>query len=475
MNEICRRLPFAGNPEHFARKIKTMIEKVIASISNFVWGLPVLFLLVGTGMILTVRIRGIQFRKLPYALNLILSNKKDDAEGDISHFQALMTALAATVGTGNIVGVATAVVLGGPGALVWMWVSALFGMATKYAEALLAVKYRVTDENGQMAGGPMYYLENGLKQKWLGILFAVFAVFASFGIGSGVQTNSISVAMRDAFNIPSAVTAVVIGVLSALVILGGIKSIGRVVAFFVPFMMVFYFAFCLYALITHASEIPAAFSLIFGSAFSAQAFSGSIVGAAVRYGVARGVFSNEAGLGSAPIAAAAAKSDYPGRQALISMTQVFLDTIVICSMTGLVLVIGGDLTGDKNGAALTAHSFSVLLGPAGRYVVALSLLFFAFSTVLGWSYYGERSIYYLFGKKSILPYRIVFILMAMLGAAVTNLDLVWNISDVFNGLMAIPNLIGLIGLSGVVVSETCIFEKVIERERAERKKTSARP
>ena len=380
-----------------------------------------------------------------------------------------MTALAATVGTGYIVGVATAVVLGGPGALVWMWLSALFGMATKYAEALLAVKYRVVDENGQMAGGPMYYLENGLKQKWLGILFAAFAVFASFGIGCGVQTNSISAAVHDAFNIPPVITAVVIGTFAAMVILGGIKSIGKVVSFFVPFMMLFYLLFCLYALGTHLSAIPEAFSLIFHSAFSAQAFSGGIVGVAVRYGVARGVFSNEAGLGSAPIAAAAAKSDYPGRQALVSMTQVFLDTLVICSMTGLILVIGGDLSGDKNGAALTAHSFAVMLGPVGRYFIALSLLFFAFSTVLGWSYYGERCIYYLFGRKSILPYRIVYICVAILGAVATNLDLVWNISDVFNGLMAMPNLIGLLGLSGIVVSETQAFEIIIQQEKNQKK------
>ncbi|MBR4126509.1 MAG: sodium:alanine symporter family protein [Alphaproteobacteria bacterium] len=448
-----------------------MIANITNSVSNFVWGLPVLFLLMGTGVFLTVRVGAIQFRKLPYALKLVFFGKQDNtSQGDISHFQALMTALAATVGTGNIVGVATAVVLGGPGALVWMWLSALFGMATKYSEALLAVKYRIIDENGQMAGGPMYYLENGLKQKWLGTMFAVFAVFASFGIGSGVQTNSIAAAMQNAFHIPPFATALVIGILAAMVILGGIKSIGRAVAFFVPFMMIFYILFCLYALGTHFSEIPAAFSLIFDSAFSAQAFSGGIVGVAIRYGVARGVFSNEAGLGSAPIAAAAAKSDYPGRQALVSMTQVFLDTIVICSMTGLVLIIGGDLSGDKNGAVLTAHSFSTLLGSLGSYVVALSLLFFAFSTILGWSYYGERCIYYLFGKKSIFPYRVVFILTAMLGAVAANLEMVWNISDVFNGLMAIPNLIGLLGLSGVVASETRLFETVIAQERTEKRK-----
>ncbi|MBO4520978.1 MAG: sodium:alanine symporter family protein [Alphaproteobacteria bacterium] len=447
-----------------------MIEKIVSSVSDFVWGLPVLFLLVGTGVFLTFRVGGIQFRRLFYALHLVFFTKKDDtSEGDISHFQALMTALAATVGTGNIVGVATAVVLGGPGALVWMWLSALFGMATKYAEALLAVKYRIIDENGQMAGGPMYYLENGLKQHWLGVAFASFAVIASFGIGCGVQTNSISAALHDAFNVPPLTTALVLGFFAALVILGGIKSIGKVVSFFVPFMMLFYVLFCFYALGTHLSAVPAAISLIFHSAFSAQAFSGGIVGIAIRYGVARGVFSNEAGLGSAPIAAAAAKSDYPGRQALVSMTQVFLDTLVICSMTGLILVIGGDLSGDKNGAALTAHSFAALMGPFGRYFIAISLLLFAFSTVLGWSYYGERCLYYLFGKRSTLPYRIVFILVAMLGAVSTNLDLVWNISDVFNGLMAIPNLIGLLGLSGVVVSETRAFEKIIQQEKKQAK------
>lgn len=442
------------------------MESVINALSNFVWGLPVLVLLIGTGLYLTIRVGGLQFHRLPYALKLAFSKHPDDgAEGDISHFQALMTALAATVGTGNIVGVATAVVLGGPGALVWMWLSALVGMVTKYAEAVLAVKYRITDENGQMAGGPMYYLEYGLKQKWLGMMFAVFAVFASFGIGSGVQTNSIAAALQDAFNVPPEVTSLTVGTLTALVILGGIKSIGRVVAFFVPFMMVFYVAFCLYAIGTHLGEVPEALALIFHSAFSAEAFAGGAVGTAIRYGVARGVFSNEAGLGSAPIAAAAAKSDYPGRQALISMTQVFLDTILICSMTGLVLVLGGGIGGEKNGAALTAHSFTALLGPSGRYVVALSLLFFAFSTVLGWSYYGERCMYYLFGKKSILPYKVVFIGMAMLGAVAASLEMVWNISDIFNGLMAIPNLIGLLGLSGVVVAETREFKAVSAAEK----------
>lgn len=449
------------------------MESVIRALSNFVWGLPVLVLLIGTGLFLTVRVGALQFHKLPYALKLAFSKHSDTAaEGDISHFQALMTALAATVGTRNIVGVATAVVLGGPGALVWMWLSALVGMVTKYAEAILAVKYRVTDENGRMAGGPMYYLEYGLKQKGLGILFAFFAIFASFGIGSGVQTNSIASALKDTFDVPPEATALTVGVLTALVILGGIRSIGKVVAFFVPFMMVFYVLFCLYAIGTHLPEVPAALALIVRSAFSAEAFVGGAAGAAIRYGVARGVFSNEAGLGSAPIAAAAARSDYPGRQALISMTQVFLDTIIICSMTGLVLVIGGDLSGEKNGAALTAHSFTTLLGPSGRYVVALSLMFFAFSTVLGWSYYGERCVYYLLGRKFILPYKIIFIAMAMLGAVATSLEMVWNISDIFNGLMAIPNLIGLLGLSGIVVAETKKFGAVAAEEQNKMKKAA---
>ncbi len=444
------------------------MDGVISALSDFVWGAPVLILLIGTGLYLTILLRGLQFRKLFYGLKQAFSKHPDDgAEGDISHFQALMTALAATVGTGNIVGVATAVVLGGAGALAWMWLSALVGMVTKYGEAVLAVKYRVTDEDGKMAGGPMYYLEYGLKCRPLGIAFAVFAVFASFGIGSGVQTNSIAAALSDAFRVPPAMTSVVLGVLTASVILGGIRSIGRVVAFFVPFMMVFYVAFCLYAVLTHLSEVPSAFRMIFESAFSAQAFAGGAVGAAIRYGVARGVFSNEAGLGSAPIAAAAAKSDYPGRQALVSMTQVFLDTIVICTMTGLVLILGGKTDGSLNGAELTAYSFRALLGGAGKYVVALSLLFFAFSTVLGWSYYGERCIYYLFGRKAILPYKCVFIAMAMAGAVAPNLETVWNVSDIFNGLMAIPNLIGLLGLSGIIASETKAFQNVMDRERKE--------
>jgi len=446
------------------------MEQIISAVSNFVWGPPVLILLIGTGLFLTIRIKGLQFRKLPYALGLAFTKHQDNnSKGDISHFQALMTALAATVGTGNIVGVATAVVLGGPGAMIWMWMSALVGMATKYGEAILAVKYRVTDEKGMMAGGPMYYIEKGLNAKWLGIIFAVFAVLASFGIGSGVQTNSISTALNGTFNIPTWIIAILLVITLALVILGGIKSIGTVVSFFVPFMIIFYVIISLVIIVAHFDLVPGAFVTIFKGAFSAKAFAGGMAGAAIRYGVARGVFSNEAGLGSSPIAAAAAISDHPGRQALVSMTQVFLDTIVVCTMTGLILVMGGEYDGGLKGAALTMSTFKNLAGDFGPYFVSIGLFLFAYSTVLGWAYYGERCIYYLFGQKAILPYRIVYIAVAGVGAIATNLDMVWNISDVFNGLMAIPNLIGLLGLSGVIISETKDFEKLLKKEQAEKK------
>jgi AGCS family alanine or glycine:cation symporter len=442
----------------------------ISTVSNLVWGPPLLILLVGTGIYLTIRLGFIQITKLPYALKLSFSKHQDDkSEGDITHFQALMTALAATVGTGNIVGVATAVVLGGPGAIVWMWLSGLFGMATKYAEAILAVKYRVADENGQMAGGPRYYPERGLKQKWLGVLFAAFASIAAFGIGNGVQTNSVALEMKSTFDVPLYVTGIVLMVLTGVVILGGVKSIGKVVSLFVPFMIFFYVGSGLLILVMNYDLSPGAISTIFSSTFSSEAITGGAIGAAIRYGVARGVFSNEAGLGSAPIAAAAAKTDFPGRQALVSMTQVFLDTLVVCSITGLTLVMGGQLDTKLQDVELTTASFEVFLGPAGKYIVTIGLVMFAYSTVLGWSYYGEKSIYYLFGQKSILPYRILFVLVAGAGAMTTNLNMVWAVSDVFNELMAIPNLIGLIGLCGVVIAETRLFREQLRREEANRK------
>nr|WP_251025545.1 MULTISPECIES: sodium:alanine symporter family protein [unclassified Exiguobacterium] len=439
----------------------------MTSLSNLVWGPHLLILLVGTGIFLTVRLGFIQVTRLGVGLKEAFIPKaeqpKKKQRGDISHFQALMTALAATVGTGNMVGVATAIVLGGPGAVVWMWLSGFVGMATKYAEAILAVKYRVVDERGEIAGGPMYYLEHGLKKKWLGVLFAVFASVAAFGIGNGVQTNSISLALNNSFNVPMVVTGIVMMAVTAFVILGGVKSIGKVVGIFVPFMIFAYVGSGLVILIMNLELVPGALSTMFSSTFSAEAIGGGALGAAIRYGVARGVFSNEAGLGSAPIAAAAAKTDFPGRQALVSMTQVLIDTLIVCSITGLTIVMGGQYTEGLEGIALTQASFAYFLGPIGEIIVTISLVFFAYSTVLGWCYYGERSAYYLLGEKVIVPYRVLYILVAGLGAMTTNLNLIWSISDVFNGLMAIPNLIGLLFLSGVVVAETKRFE--LERKK----------
>lgn len=447
------------------------IESWLSSLSNLVWGPHLLILLVGTGIFLTVRLGFIQVTRLGVGLKEAFIPKNEQPKkkqrGDISHFQALMTALAATVGTGNMVGVATAIVLGGPGAVVWMWLSGFVGMATKYAEAILAVKYRVVDERGEIAGGPMYYLEHGLKKKWLGMLFALFASVAAFGIGNGVQTNSISLALNNSFNVPMVVTGIVMMAVTAFVILGGVKSIGKVVGIFVPFMIFAYVGSGLVILIMNLELVPGALSTMFSSTFSAEAIGGGALGAAIRYGVARGVFSNEAGLGSAPIAAAAAKTDFPGRQALVSMTQVLIDTLIVCSITGLTIVMGGQYTEGLEGIALTQASFAYFLGPIGEIIVTISLVFFAYSTVLGWCYYGERSAYYLLGEKVIVPYRVLYILVAGLGAMTTNLNLIWSISDVFNGLMAIPNLIGLLFLSGVVVTETKRFELERKKEAAQ--------
>ncbi|WP_017754417.1 alanine/glycine:cation symporter family protein [Calidifontibacillus oryziterrae] len=438
---------------------------LINKVSGWIWGPPLLVLIVGTGIFLTIRLGFLQITTLPYALKLAFSKHQDKkSEGDISHYQALMTALAATVGTGNIVGVATAVVLGGPGAVFWMWLSALFGMATKYAEAILAVKYRVEDENGEMSGGPMYYLERGLGQKWLGVLFALFGAIAAFGIGNMVQSNSISDVVEATFHIPTWITGAVLTIFTALVILGGIKSIGRVTAFFVPIMAIFYLVAGLIVMIMNISEVPAAIGLIFSDAFTGSAVAGGAIGAVIRWGVARGVFSNEAGLGSAPIAAAAAKTDYPARQALVSMTQVLIDTIVICSITGITLVMGGIYKDGLVGAELTSATFEQFIGSPGPLIVAIGLVFFAFSTILGWSYYGEKCFSYLFGKATVKYYRLAFVAAVFIGA-VSTLDAVWGIADIMNGLMAFPNLIGLLGLSGVVVHETRKFRKVMQEEK----------
>ncbi|RSL30209.1 sodium:alanine symporter family protein [Salibacterium salarium] len=444
------------------------VDEILGTVNDFVWGPPFLILLVGTGIFLTFRLTFLQFSMLPYALKLVFSKKQDKkSEGDISHFQSLMTALAATVGTGNIAGVATAVVVGGPGAVLWMWLSAVFGMATKYAEAILAVKYRIKDERGEMAGGPMYYIEKGLGWKWLAVIFAIFAAAASFGIGNTVQSNSVAEVLQENWSFPNWATGLILMILVGIVIIGGIKSIGRVVSYIVPIMAVLYVLGGIAVLILNVDLIPSAVGLIFTDAFTGQAVAGGAIGTVIQMGVARGVFSNEAGLGSAPIAAASAKTDYPGRQALVSMTQVFIDTIIICSITGISLVMGELYIGqnaDVEGAALTSATFEMFLGPIGALIVSIGLIFFCYSTMLGWSYYGERCIYYLTKKpSSIFVYRVIFV-AAIFAGAMLNLKTVWSIADIMNGLMAAPNLIGLLGLSGIVVAETTHFLKVKREE-----------
>jgi AGCS family alanine or glycine:cation symporter len=444
------------------------VSEHIATISSFVWGAPMLILLVGTGVFLTVRLRGVQFHGLMHGLYMaFIVRREQGAEGDISHFQALMTALAATVGTGNIAGVATAVAAGGPGALFWMWITGLFGMATKYGEAVLAVKYRTTDERGEMAGGPMYYLRDGLRAPWLGVLFALFASIAAFGIGNMVQTNSVADAVATSFGVPTWITGLTLAVLTAAVILFGIKGIGKVTSVLVPTMIVAYMIGALVLLVVHIEALPAAVALVFEHAFTPVAatggFAGAVVKEAVRFGVARGVFSNESGLGSAPIAAAAAQTRSPVSQALVSMTQTFIDTIVVCTMTGLALIVTGAWTSGETGAALTLQAFSTGLpwqlgaaGSVGGLVVTVGLILFAYSTILGWCYYGERSIAFLFGGRAILPYRLVFVCLVAVGA-VLKVDLVWNLSDLMNGMMAFPNLVGLLLLSGVIARETRVY------------------
>ena len=431
--------------------------------SAAVWGWPLLVALVGTGAYLTIRLRGLQLTRLGHALylGLVVRREPGDEPGDISHFQALMTALAATVGTGNIAGVATAIAAGGPGALFWMWVTGLVGMATKYAEAVLAVHYRRRDPDGTWSGGPMYYLRDGVGLPWLGALFAAFAGIAAFGIGNMVQANSVADAAAQAFGIPPAVTGVVLAAATAAVLLGGIQGIGRAASLIVPVMIVLYVAASLVVLALHADHLLPALGLVFTEAFTPTAAAGGFAGATlretIRMGVARGVFSNESGLGSAPIAAAAARTRHPVAQALVSMTQTFIDTIVVCTMTGLVILTTGAWTTGETGVTLTARAFDVgLPGAMGSVVVAVSLIFFAYSTLLGWSYYGEKATTYLLGDRAARPYRALFCSLVVIGA-VARLDLVWTFADVMNGLMAAPNLIGLLVLAPVVVADTRAF------------------
>ncbi|PML76990.1 alanine/glycine:cation symporter family protein [Enterovibrio norvegicus] len=450
----------------------------LQTIDNLVWGPPLLLLLVGTGVYFTFRLGAIQILKLPLALTYIFKKEKGvQGKGDVSSFAALCTALSATIGTGNIVGVATAIKLGGPGALFWMWMAALFGMATKYAECLLAVKYREKDASGNMLGGPMLYLEKGAGQKWLARLFAFFTIgVACFGIGTFPQVNAIVDASHIAFNIPHEITAIVLTTLVAAATIGGIKSIAGIASKVIPTMTVIYVTACAAILFNHADAIPSAIGLIIESAFTQTAATGGFVGAsimlAIQSGVARGVFSNESGLGSAPMAAASAQTNSCVRQGLISMVGTFLDTIVICSMTGLALVLTGVWSMDIAGAQMTTEAFSIGLNQEyGPIVVAIGLMFFAFTTILGWNYYGERCAIYLFGQRAVLPYKIIFVALVLSGAFI-KLDMIWLIADIVNGLMAVPNLIGLIILRHVVAQETSIYFEQLKQKVKESRASS---
>ncbi|MFY9174434.1 MAG: sodium:alanine symporter family protein [Peptococcia bacterium] len=430
---------------------------ILKTVADFVWGAPLLILLFGTHVFLTLRLGFIQ-KHIWKGIKLSVT-KDTDGEGDVSQFGALTTALAATIGTGNIVGVATAVAAGGPGAVLWIWLTGVFGIATKYAESLLSVKYRVKNPDGSMAGGPMYVLEKGLKMKWLAIVFAALTAIAAFGIGSTVQANSISTMLTETFNIDPRITGIVLTILTAFVVLGGIKAISRVCEALVPFMAIFYVIGCIIILIISRATIVDSIVLIFKSAFTGQAAIGGFLGAgvreAIRFGIARGLFSNESGLGSAPIVAAAAQTKNPVRQALVSSTGTFWDTVIVCLMTGLVIVNTGAWTEGITGAALTKTAFETISG-IGPIVLTVGLLTFVFSTILGWAYYGEKSAEYLFGKKIVLPYRLLFVVSVYFGA-VFSLDAVWSFADIANGLMAIPNLISLLLLSGILVKETKFY------------------
>ncbi|MGE4373089.1 MAG: alanine/glycine:cation symporter family protein [Xanthobacter sp.] len=442
---------------------------VLGQVSGFVWGPVMLVLLLGTGLFLTIGLKFLPQRKLGYGFKMAFSGiKETDEKGQITPFQALTTALAATIGTGNIAGVATAIALGGPGAVFWMWITALVGMATKYAEAVLAVTYRETDEAGEFVGGPMYYIRNGMGRNWawLGWLFALFAAIAAFGIGNTVQANSVADAMHSTFGIGKGITGIVLAVMTFLVVIGGISRIGLVAEKLVPLMAVFYVAGALIILVIQADQLPHAFALIFEDAFTGTAAAGGFVGAgvmaAIRFGVARGIFSNEAGLGSAPIAHAAAKTLEPVRQGTVAMLGTFIDTIIVCSMTALVILTSGMWTQVDpisgvgfTGAALSSQAFASGF-EGGDMIVSLGLIIFAFTTILGWSYYGERAVEYLVGRRGILPYRILWVIAIYIGAT-AQLDLIWLIADIMNALMALPNLIALLVLSPVVFSATRLY------------------
>lgn len=469
------------------------VNEIVGLIDTFVWGPVMLVLLVGTGIFLTIRLRFLPWRNLGYALHSVLSKEARTTKrgtGDVSPFSALMTALAATIGTGNIIGVATAMFAGGPGALVWMWISACFGLTSKFSECMLAIKYRETNEKGEMSGGPMYTMKNAFKNKAfghsMGFLFALFTVLASFGIGNMTQANSISGSLTETFGVPSWITGIALTVLALIIILGGITSISKVSSVVVPVMAIFYVIAGLIVICGNITNVPHGLYLIFGMAFHPQAIGGGVLGTitvsvmnSLRYGVARGVFSNEAGLGSAAITAAAATTDDPVRQGYINMTGTFFDTIVVCTITGLSIAASGVL-GTTNAAGeplqgiqLTMAAFGSVLGPVGSYLVAIGIILFAFSTILGWEYHGEKAFEYLFKSHRFNTiYRVIFSLVVYVGATQT-LDLVWNISDIMNALMAIPNLICILLLSNVVASEVKRFQPTIAKEKAERKAARA--
>jgi len=445
---------------------------IIAKIGGFAWGPVMIVFLVGTGLLLTIGTRVVQFRKLIYAFKLLVS-KKHIGDGDITPFQALMTSMSATIGTGNIAGVATAVAMGGPGAVFWMWVTGTTGGSVKFGEAVLAVRYRITNKKGEQSGGPMYYIKNGMQERyggnwaWLGWLFAVFGFIASFGIGNMVQSNSVAAAIESSMGIPPMVTGIVLAVATALVIIGGIKSIGRVAASIVPTMAVIYVLGSLIILAANASVIPEAFGLIFSNAFSGKAVAGGLLGSVIRFGIARGIFSNEAGLGSSPIAHAASKIKDPVVQGIIASLGSFIDTLVICTMTALVIIVSGLLsfteaglmtvTDNLSGAALTSMAYNQALPGLGAFIVTFGLIFFAFSTILGWYYYGSKCFEYIAGVGAVTYYKWAWVILVFVGAAVP-LNFVWDISDTFNGLMAIPNLVGLIALSPMIFAMLKAYE-----------------
>ncbi|NKF49388.1 sodium:alanine symporter family protein [Shewanella sp. WXL01] len=435
-----------------------MVTEIVNTINGIVWGVPMLVMILGVGLFLSIGLKLMPIVKLGTGFKLLWQGRSSDDKGDVSPFNALMTSLSATIGTGNIAGVATAIALGGPGALFWMWCTALVGMATKFAEAVLAVKFRETDGNGNHIGGPMYYIKNGLSSKWtwLGTAFALFGAFAGFGIGNTVQTNSVADAMQSSFGVPTWVTGVTLMVLVGAVLMGGIKRIAVVAGKLVPLMALFYITAGLMVLVVFADKIPAAFGLIIESAFNPVAaqggFAGAAVWAAIRFGVARGVFSNEAGLGSAPIAHAAAQTKEPVKQGLVAMLGTFIDTIIVCSITGLAIVVSGVWSSGENGAALTSMAFSQAM-PIGQYIVAISLAVFAFTTILGWSFYSEKCVQYLFGDKALKPFRFIWTIVVPVGA-VSSLEFIWLLADTLNAMMALPNLVALLLLSPVVFKLT---------------------